>query len=434
MSYLKPLAVDNIVALRKLTSVPDKQVAVVAGYLNPGDGGGGDFFWDAGSSDADNSGTIIKPTAATTGRFKRIECNTTAKNTTLNIAWFGGVYGENIALPLQNAYAALVDMGTIEIPAGSYVLGDGITAGALVNGTKNVHIRGAGIRTTQLTVTSTTGSALEVTGMGFLTISGLSIQSIGRTVTEKIFYLHNIGSLTMSDIWMEVSCIACSIETIGYINLLNVQGSATGASYFKMKACGGLVSNCYVASSFADGYPRSPCMQLTGTITSLRFGTCAFKGGGPIKTVSNTGLTASSGVFTVTTSANHGYEEGDYICLRRVMYAAISNTAITSTASDFTVTTASAHGATAGDTVDISGATPLGYNGTWVVATATTTTFTVIKDGNLGTASVPGSMNLWMPYNGLCEVDPKSWTGRIVNPNSEQRSQCQRSDVCTVPI
>ncbi len=32
------------------------------------------------------------------------------------------------------------------------------------------------------------------------------------------------------------------------------------------------------------------------------------------------------------------------------------------------------------------------------------------------------------------EVDPKSWTGRIVNPNSEQRSQCQRNDVCTVPI
>jgi hypothetical protein len=32
------------------------------------------------------------------------------------------------------------------------------------------------------------------------------------------------------------------------------------------------------------------------------------------------------------------------------------------------------------------------------------------------------------------EVVPESWTGRIVNPNSEQRSQCQRSDVSTVPI
>ena len=32
------------------------------------------------------------------------------------------------------------------------------------------------------------------------------------------------------------------------------------------------------------------------------------------------------------------------------------------------------------------------------------------------------------------EVAPESWTGRIVNPKSEQRSPCQRSDVYTVPI
>jgi hypothetical protein len=31
-------------------------------------------------------------------------------------------------------------------------------------------------------------------------------------------------------------------------------------------------------------------------------------------------------------------------------------------------------------------------------------------------------------------VDPESWTGRIVNPNSEERSQCPRSDVSTVLI
>ena len=34
----------------------------------------------------------------------------------------------------------------------------------------------------------------------------------------------------------------------------------------------------------------------------------------------------------------------------------------------------------------------------------------------------------------VSEVDPESWTGRIVNPNSEPRSQCPRSDVSTVPI
>ena len=32
------------------------------------------------------------------------------------------------------------------------------------------------------------------------------------------------------------------------------------------------------------------------------------------------------------------------------------------------------------------------------------------------------------------EMVPKSWTGRIVNLNSKERSPCQRSDVCIVPI
>ena len=32
------------------------------------------------------------------------------------------------------------------------------------------------------------------------------------------------------------------------------------------------------------------------------------------------------------------------------------------------------------------------------------------------------------------EVVPESWTGRIVNPKTEERSTCQRNDVSTVPI
>jgi peptidoglycan/LPS O-acetylase OafA/YrhL len=34
----------------------------------------------------------------------------------------------------------------------------------------------------------------------------------------------------------------------------------------------------------------------------------------------------------------------------------------------------------------------------------------------------------------ITEVDPESWTGRIVNPESEKRSPCPRNDVSTVPI
>jgi hypothetical protein len=38
------------------------------------------------------------------------------------------------------------------------------------------------------------------------------------------------------------------------------------------------------------------------------------------------------------------------------------------------------------------------------------------------------------PIVALSEVVPESWTGRIVNPKTEERSTCQRNDVSTVPI
>ncbi len=34
----------------------------------------------------------------------------------------------------------------------------------------------------------------------------------------------------------------------------------------------------------------------------------------------------------------------------------------------------------------------------------------------------------------LAEVDPESWTGRIVNPKQKERSTCRRKDVSTAPI
>ncbi len=37
------------------------------------------------------------------------------------------------------------------------------------------------------------------------------------------------------------------------------------------------------------------------------------------------------------------------------------------------------------------------------------------------------------PSASTTEVDPENWTQRIVNPKSEERSQCPRNDVSTVP-
>ena len=56
----------------------------VLGYYSEGDGGGGTFFWDAASTDADNGGTVIAATGVTTGRWKRVY-----DKGILNVKWFG---------------------------------------------------------------------------------------------------------------------------------------------------------------------------------------------------------------------------------------------------------------------------------------------------------------------------------------------------------
>src|SRR5882757_373366 len=58
----------------------------VLGYATPGDGGGGQFYWDTTSTSADNAGTIFQVTGVTTGRWKR-----SVSGTSLNVLWFGAV-------------------------------------------------------------------------------------------------------------------------------------------------------------------------------------------------------------------------------------------------------------------------------------------------------------------------------------------------------
>jgi len=63
----------NIAALRVITTAPAITLAKAKGYYTDGDGGGGDFYWDASSTETDNGGTIIKATAIAVGRWKRPE-------------------------------------------------------------------------------------------------------------------------------------------------------------------------------------------------------------------------------------------------------------------------------------------------------------------------------------------------------------------------
>jgi len=65
------MKINNIAELKTRRGTTGSNVNVL-GYYSSGDGGGGEFYWDNTSIETDNGGTIIKVTALTTGRWKRI--------------------------------------------------------------------------------------------------------------------------------------------------------------------------------------------------------------------------------------------------------------------------------------------------------------------------------------------------------------------------
>ncbi|HVI43704.1 MAG TPA: glycosyl hydrolase family 28-related protein [Chitinophaga sp.] len=113
---------DNIASVRSNPAVPSSHEAgIVLGYWTPGDGGGGDFFWDDIATDADNGGTVIRPNIippASPGRWKRII------NELTNVKWFGAK-GDNVnddTTSLQAAITFASQKGTnCFVPPGVYI-------------------------------------------------------------------------------------------------------------------------------------------------------------------------------------------------------------------------------------------------------------------------------------------------------------------------
>lgn len=112
VSWSDTIVAENMAALRAF-SVAAADSVVLKCHTTIGDGGGGDFIWDAASSAADNDGTVINPTGnAGAGRWLRL-----FPAGEMNAEWFGQ-YDADAGAAINKAAAALslLGGGTINLP------------------------------------------------------------------------------------------------------------------------------------------------------------------------------------------------------------------------------------------------------------------------------------------------------------------------------
>ena len=132
---------NTIAELKTYTGTTPNELVTVLGYHGPADGGGGDFYWNATSTDTDDGGTIFT-TGLATGRWVRVD------TFPVNVKWFGakGVNTDDTAA-VQKALDYCRTTGVrkrLLFPDGTYEIGKvDITGVRSLEGMSNkVWIRG----------------------------------------------------------------------------------------------------------------------------------------------------------------------------------------------------------------------------------------------------------------------------------------------------
>lgn len=134
-----PQSVATLAALRGLVTTNLAGNVILSTYATAGDDGGGLFYWSAGSSATDNSGTIVKPTSVSgAGRWLRYY------GQVIKPEWFGAV-GDgttNDAVAIQSCLTLLATGGQARgmLLTRQYAIGSGGWVGLTLTSATDVTI------------------------------------------------------------------------------------------------------------------------------------------------------------------------------------------------------------------------------------------------------------------------------------------------------
>jgi len=211
---------DTLAEMRAVTEAPaDGDVYTLLGYSSVSDGGGDQFYWDADNVVSDNTFSIIKPTAITTGRFIRIYNppiqaekfgvfsdavdDTTQLRLLLN-------FGESVIFKSGGTY--ITDYVSINDVDDIVIYGNGTTLKRLETSTGSDYIRGA---------------LLGFGGCNNITVRDLSLDS-NRT---------NLVSATPANVSMNMGIIVFGESTVGSDVLLDNGGEDKGSKNILIDNC-----------------------------------------------------------------------------------------------------------------------------------------------------------------------------------------------------
>lgn len=223
--------VASISALKAITGQTSDEAVNVLGYYAEGDGGGGVFYWNAGSSASDNGGTIIASNAGGTGRWVR-----SITTGGVNLRWFGAK-GDGVADDAA-AVQAVINFGAKLIygsQGDTYLLGAAGLQFATLTGVRFVG-NGATLKFNAApaqTMPSGSSTQLLITSCTDCEISGWTINGNSKATNA-------IGLSASTDCRITGNRIsACGVEalifgesntrtTYGFNTLFSAIGSAKG--------------------------------------------------------------------------------------------------------------------------------------------------------------------------------------------------------------